>query len=221
MVATDTSFPLERVQFIADDSGAVAVVASDSSLELALELVRPDRPLIRIDVLPENTTGENLKISSLGESPAQIVYTSDSTGRPKGVIRNHARMIYSASLLINATHISSSDRLLTIYTLSFGAGLTEILKGLLAGAALFPFDVRKEGLSKLPRFLNDNEVTYFSSSPSTFRYFANEIKGNDVFPTVRLVELGSEPLSRREVQLFWINFSVHAILVNRFASSET
>ncbi|MEJ6472773.1 amino acid adenylation domain-containing protein [Pseudoalteromonas piscicida] len=102
-VAADTSWPLARLEFVAENSNAKAVVCSDS-IKVQLE-PSVSAACIVFDV--EKTTSDK-SISSLvspkwneaafKRSAAYIVYTSGSTGEPKGVMISQ----YNLSCYIDA-----------------------------------------------------------------------------------------------------------------------
>ncbi|HET7872346.1 MAG TPA: thioesterase domain-containing protein [Terriglobales bacterium] len=61
----------------------------------------------------------------------------------------------------------------------------------------------------------------YHSSASTFRHFAASLTGKSLFPRLRVVKLGSEPVSSRELQLFKAHFSPSCLFVNALSSTET
>ncbi|WP_143151654.1 AMP-binding protein, partial [Pseudomonas sp. NFACC49-2] len=82
-VPLDTSAPLERQQFMVDDSGA-KVLLTQSSLVSAQSAVRVD--LDRLELAEAST---DLDLPQSAEAVAYIMYTSGSTGTPKGVLVPH------------------------------------------------------------------------------------------------------------------------------------
>jgi non-ribosomal peptide synthetase component F len=57
--------------------------------------------------------------------------------------------------------------------------------------------------------------------PTAFRHFAHTLDRRELFPALRLIVLGSEPLSSRDVELYRQYSSPGCILVNRFGTTET
>jgi len=218
-VAVDPWFPRERIVYMADDSNARAILTENNNLALATTLANEGRSIINIDALDGTLPDHNVGLQLPPDAPAQIRYTSGSTGRPKGVLRSHRRNIYSNFLIINEAHICPDDRLIILRTLSFAA--QDIFKGLLIGAGVFPFDIRKQGLANLADFLVEQGITFYASTPSVFRYFINELNGEDKFPSVRLILLGGEPLFKREVESYKKHFSDNCMLLNHLSSNET
>ena len=60
----------------------------------------------------------------------------------------------------NDHHICQEDRNSLVYSLSAIGGVRDTLGALLNGAALYPFDVKREGLAKLADWLVQEELTY-------------------------------------------------------------
>jgi acyl-coenzyme A synthetase/AMP-(fatty) acid ligase/acyl carrier protein len=220
-LAVDPSYPLSRIANIFEESKARIILTDSKHFSLANEVAKARGSLINVDVLTNDMLLDNLCLPISPDHPAQIVYTSGSTGQPKGLVRNHRRLLHSTMILINGGRICADERILALYHLGFTAAVGEILKGLLSGAAVYPFDIKKEGLSVLADYILQHGITDFPSSPSTFRYFINELTEKQIFPSVRLIELTGEPLSSREVNSYKRNFTDQCLLVNRFANSET
>ena len=72
----------------------------------------------------------------------------------------------------------------------------------------------------MPEYILQHGITYFASSPSTFRYFIDELDEKQILPSVRLVELTGEPLSSRDVNSYKRHFPDQCLLVNRLGNSE-
>ena len=220
-LAVDPSYPLDRIANIFEDSKARLILTDSKHLLLAKQLTIAADSLINVDILTGDMSQDNLCLPISPDYPAQIVYTSGSSGQPKGLLRNHRRLLHSTMILINGGRICPDERILALYNLGFAAGIGEILKGLLSGATVFPFDIKKEGLSGLAEYILQHGITYFASSPSTFRYFINELSEKQIFPSLRLIELTGEPLSSREVNAYKRHFPDQCLLVNRLGNSET
>jgi fatty-acyl-CoA synthase len=75
----------DEVSFIAQDSGASAVIADPAFAELAAAL--PVEQRFGIDELPDADGTPTTDVDP--DSPALLIYTSGTTGFPKGVVRTH------------------------------------------------------------------------------------------------------------------------------------
>ncbi len=218
MVAADPSFPIDRLKFMTDDSRAEAVLTYGDNIKIAAHLVNRNRSMINVDALGSDISIDNLSLKRAPDDPAIIRYTSGSSGRPKGVIRNHRRSLFSYMSLSNRTALCPEDRLIILRRLSFNTGDT--FKSLMAGAAIFPYDIKERGVQGLGEFLRAEKITYFLATPSIFRYFAQELGQHETFPHLRLIKLGGEPLFRADVNLYKSHFAPNCILLNQLSASE-
>jgi acyl-coenzyme A synthetase/AMP-(fatty) acid ligase/acyl carrier protein len=91
---------------------------------------------------------------------------------------------------------------------------------LLNGAALYPLDIRNEGLTYLATWLNEEKITIYQSSANVFRYFLDSLTGTEQFPELRLIALGSTPLTKEDVESYKERFSPTCILLNRLSTTE-
>ena len=218
LVPVDSLFPEDRLSFMADDSHAEAILTSNNDLQCALRLEKGTRPVINIETIDNDISAENIDIQRSPLDPARIRYTSGSTGKPKGVLNNNRKSVFQCLARINRGHICRDDRLIVLRRLSFS--YTDPFCGLLVGASVFPFDIKEQGLSSLAKFLRSEKITYFVSTPSVFRYFAQELLDQGGFPHLRMIKLGGEPLFRTDVELYKKHFPPECILLNQFSGAE-
>jgi acyl-coenzyme A synthetase/AMP-(fatty) acid ligase/thioesterase domain-containing protein/acyl carrier protein len=218
VIAIDPSYPVERIGYIRDDSRATAILTDGHNISAVTALTTAEFQVLNLDAFENDLSQQNTNLDLVPDFPAEIRYSSGSTGKPKGIVRTHRRLLEGAMLTINSGHICPADRLLAMRRLSFGCN--DMLKGLLAGAALCPFDIKKNGFAVLADLMNQEKVTYYTSSSSIFRYFMCELTENDTFPSVRLLQIGDDPLSSREIQSYRKHFSDECILVYRLSCGE-
>jgi len=152
---------------------------------------------------------------------AYIIYTSGSTGQPTGVVQNHRNVLHHLMTYTNSLHICADDRLTLLHSCSFSAARLDVFGALLNGAALHPLSVEEEGLTPLANRLIQEEITIFHWVPTPFRHFAGALAGVEEFPKLRLIVLGSEPVSQKDVELYKKHFPQECIFVNRLGTTET
>jgi amino acid adenylation domain-containing protein len=220
LLAIDPTCPVERIAYIRNDSQATAILTDGPNLSSVRALTIPAFQVLNLDAMENNPSQQITNLNLAPDSPAEIRYSSGSTGKPKGMIRSHRRLLQSAMLTVNSEgHTCADDRLLAIQRLTFGCNV--MLKGLLVGATLCPFDITKHGFADLSFFINQQEVTYYTSSPSTFRYFMSELGENENFPSVRVLQLGGDSLNSRDIEAYKKHFPGNCILMYQLGSSET
>lgn len=214
-VFLNPSFPQARINFMLENSQATLLLTNHEYLSLARGFVRDRLRLINVDELDSSHSINNPGISISPTALTWINYTSGSTGQPKGVVQNHRNLLHLFMTQTNDLHICSEDRLSTLTSV---AG--EVLLAVLNGAAVFPVNIKKEGLTALDDCLIEEEITVYNSVPSVFRHFVNGLRGDEKFPKLRLLRFTGEPLNRTDVDLYRKHFSPSCILVNRLSSNE-
>jgi acyl carrier protein len=97
----------------------------------------------------------------------------------------------------------------------------DIFCALLNGAAVCLFDPRAEGIVRLASWMVEEEITIYNWTSTAFRVFAEALDQKDTFPKLRLIVLGGEPVTHKDVQRYKNCLSDDCILVNRLGSTET
>jgi len=220
-VPLDPSFPRVRIAYMLEDSQAGLVVSNRKNLSLARELAQDGCRLMNIDELDSGLPIENAGLSISPDNLTYVVYTSGSTGRPKGVIQNHRSGLYDAMIYTDGLHISADDRLALLYSCSTGGGIKIMFSALLNGAALCPFDLKEEGVGNLANWLIREGITIYFSIPIVFRQFVSTFTGQEKFPKLRLIQLGSDSVTLGEVEQYKKHFSANSIFVIRLGTTET
>jgi len=219
-VPLDPAHPRERLAYIVEDSGACAIVTNRRNEKRAAEFVGSDRRVINIDDLDiaAGVDGPALTISP--DAVAYLLYTSGSTGQPKGVMQSHRNVLQHIRNYTNTLRLSAVDRLSLLASYGFDAAIMDIFGALLNGAALHPFDIRNQGFDGLAKFLSDNDITIYHSTPTVFRHLVDSLCTEETFPRLRLVVMGGEETMQRDVQVFQKHFSPHCIFVNGYGPTE-
>ncbi|MGK7902449.1 MAG: amino acid adenylation domain-containing protein [Hormoscilla sp.] len=219
-VPLDPDFPRQRLTQIIEDANMKALLTNSKNMALAEELVPSGCQLINIDEVDESISSDKLELSIPPETPAFIMYTSGSTGRPKGVFHNHRNILHNAMNNINAMKISADDRMTMLYSHSVLGSIRGISSALLSGASLYPFNVKKEGLINLVDWLIKEEITIYHSVPTLFRHFTSILRGTRQFPKLRLIVLGGEAVSLKDVELYRQYFNSNCILHTGLGATE-
>ena len=174
------------------------VVADDANFSLARDLARDELPVMNMGALEPGLSVENPGLKIPSDRHAYIMYTSGSTGEPKGVVQTHKNVLYKNMGWVNVIHISPSDRLSLLRSLSVSGSIKDLFGGLLSGAAVFYLNVKRDGLMPMDRWLVDEEITIFSCVATLFRNFCATLNGKENFSSVRLLKLSGEPVYKRD-----------------------
>jgi non-ribosomal peptide synthetase component F len=220
-VPLDPSYPKARISSILDDSQAGLLITDNKNFKLAAELTEDTLQIINVDELDVGISNENPKLVLSPNTLASLFYTSGSTGQPKGVVKNHRNLLHIVMLYTNNFHIHSEHQQTLLFSNSFGPSGKNTFGSLLNGAATVRFNTREQALSDLPDWLIEQNITVYYSSVSVFRNFVSNLTGGKAFPSLRLIHLGGDRLSRSEIDLYKKHFSPECFLVNVLALTET
>ncbi|HSV59711.1 MAG TPA: amino acid adenylation domain-containing protein [Variovorax sp.] len=164
-VPLDPTFPIERLNFMAEDAGLRHIVGDDSTLERW-------QGSGRATVNAAQVTPQTEAPAPAGNAGnvAYVIYTSGSTGRPKGVkVPHHTVQSLLAGLAI-MPGVQPHHAMLAVTTLSFDLSVFEDILPLAIGARIVIADrpTTKDG-DKLRELIERERVTCMGATPSTWR----------------------------------------------------
>jgi amino acid adenylation domain-containing protein len=217
-VPLDPASPAERLLQIVNDAGARVLVTNNLNQKVAGTLTVEGLRVINVDKLRRART-DDVEVPADPGSLAYLLYTSGSTGQPKGVMQNHRNVLHFIRAYTNNLRLNANDRLSLFSSYCFDASVMDIYGALLNGAALYPIDIKKQGFDGAIKFLLDEAISVYHSTPTVYRHFVKSI-GNEKFPGVRLVVLGGEPVNRTDVDLYKQHFPEHAVMINGLGPTE-
>lgn len=191
-VPLDTSFPKDRISYIAKDAG-LSVLVSTESIEARRAVTCCRQVLLDIEkasIADQPEYRPDLKISGQPEREiCYIIYTSGTTGRPKGVEIEHRSVVNLIEAATEVYGIRPDDRVFQGFTIAFDFSIEEIWTTFYAGATLVdgPADAGSRIGSDLARFLIENGVTVLGAVPTMLSMMDIDIPG------LRLIKVGGEP----------------------------
>ena len=219
-VAMDTSFPHSKCVSMIKHSRAGLVITDRTHYEEAAKFAADSAQLMIIEEI-EASSLENLNLPISPETIAYIIYTSGSTGRPKGVFQTHKNVLHNVMRCSNMLHVGEADRLSLLWSCSFAASVPNVFGALLNGAALYPYDVKKDGTDKIASWLKSEEITIYHSVPTLYRHFLSSHHRKGDFPKLRLIKLSGETVYKSDVKLYRKHFHKECIFHVSLASTET
>jgi amino acid adenylation domain-containing protein len=219
-VPMDPTYPPARLAYMFEDSQARLIVTYTQHLPLTEAVGRHGPEVLNLDELDAEIVDENLGMALSSDTLAYLLYTSGSTGAPKGVLQNHRNVLHMIKNECNGFHFCADDRLSLLYSPSFVGAVRNTFSALLNGAAVFPFNLREEGLARLASWLVQEEITFYNSVATVFRHFAGTLTGQESFPHLRLILVGSETVYRSDVELYRKHFPASCLFVVGMGATE-
>ena len=216
----DPATPVERLRGVLERCQVDVVLVDADRDPIARGASRPGGLVLDGAALAAEGSAIDPAVTIASAAPAYILHTSGSTGRPKGVLRTQRTALHGTARGTNLAHLAATDRVTWLAALHTGQGMNTMLLALLNGAALYPWDVRRQGLHELAGWMAEERVTIHRSSASVFRYFVDGLRGEDL-GALRLLYLGSEPVYARDVERFRARFPGRCLLVNGLSCTET
>jgi amino acid adenylation domain-containing protein len=219
-VPLDPSFPEARLASLLADCRPPLLLAGPRCRELAGALGGRACGFLDVEAIGADGVAKDPGLALSPDTLAYLLYTSGSTGRPKAVCHSQLGLLHQVMRHTNALRIRAEDRITMLGSASTAQANTQLWVTLLNGAALFPKDLKRDGLVDLTAWLTRNQITCSRSSTSVFRHWARHLRG-PVCPTLRLVGIGGEPVYRQDVELFRAHFPSDCRLVVTLSSTET
>jgi amino acid adenylation domain-containing protein len=219
-VPLNPTYPKIRLAYILQDTKTKLLITDTKNLTLAKQLANQEIKIINIDEINMHFNSSNLGNSADHNTSAYILYTSGSTGKPKGILQTHRNILHFIMNYTNGLHICSTDRLSLVSSCSFSASVMDIFAAFLNGATLFPFNLKEITLIELSKLLISQKISVFHAVPTIFRHIFGSLDKDVLFITLRIIDLGGEPVRQSDIELFKKHCNPDCLLVNGYGCTE-
>jgi amino acid adenylation domain-containing protein len=220
-VPLDPNYPAERIATMLEDSGAQVLLTNDRREAMARQIVGDRVPILNIDRPGHPADDQNPGLKIDPRQLAYVLYTSGSTGKPKGVMMDQRSVMHNMLRHVPWMKLSEYDRATLLYPCSVYGGMRDVFNALLNGMALYHYPVKEAGTMGLADWLIQRKITIYCSIVTIFRHFARELKGENLFPDLRLVKFGGEASTRNDIELFRRHFRKECGLLGGLGATET
>ncbi|MED5158358.1 pyoverdine non-ribosomal peptide synthetase/polyketide synthase PvdL, partial [Pseudomonas aeruginosa] len=221
-VPLDPEYPLERLQYMIEDSG-VRLLLSHAALfealgELPAGVVRwcleEDGPALDAeDPAP-------LAALSGPQHQAYLIYTSGSTGKPKGVAVSHGEIAMHCAAVIERFGMRADDCELHFYSINFDAASERLLAPLLCGARVVLRAQGQWGAEEICELIRAEGVSILGFTPSYGSQLAQWLESQGRQLPVRMCITGGEALTGEHLQRIRQAFAP-ASFFNAYGPTET
>lgn len=200
-VFLDPKFPPERMRYILEDCRASLLVTNSQQWPDALKLHSGQISFLNTDHLDSSLPYHNLRLKILADELESLSYTSGSEGHPKGVKQTHRVSLSSYEVISQRRPARPDDRLSLVHSLSFESAKLHLHQALLSGAALFPFDVQRDGVVQMAKWLEEEQITIVHMPPALFRQLAECLPAPEKLRSLRLIYLSGAPITKLDFEL--------------------
>ncbi|KAF7767618.1 hypothetical protein PCIT_a3671 [Pseudoalteromonas citrea] len=146
------------------------------------------------------------------QQTAYVIYTSGSTGVPKGVAVSHEALTHHCQAMQHNYQLTSQDSCVLFASLSFDAGLEQLLVPLMAGSKVVIVDAKQTTANDFNALCHKQNITAVDL-PSVY------LKQLAPLPNVRLCIVGGEAWSRHDFEYAQQQLP-NASLVNAYGPTE-
>ena len=220
-VPLDPNYPVERLSFILEDTGAPLLITR----ERLADLVPTTAKVIRLDVEAEQISresGENLPPAASADHLVYVIYTSGSTGTPKGTLITHSGLVNYLIWAVQAYPVAEGNGSPFHTSLSFDLTLTNIYPALLAGRAV-EIVAETEGVSGLvDALLRKPNYSLVKLTPAHCQLVGNDLAEQPA-PVEQLsvsLVIGGENLLAEQAK-WWREEQPQIRLFNEYGPTET
>ena len=189
-VPIDPNLPQERREYLLKNS-QVSIVLTQSWLKE--KLTDSKKMVIGLDDQEiANQSKQPLEPIQSPDDLAYLIYTSGSTGVPKGVTIAHRGAVNTIIDINQRFHVTSSDRVLALSSLSFDLSVYDIFGTLAAGGAIvIPDSCSDRDPADWAKAIAQHQVTIWNSVPALMQMMVDYAAESQVL-ALRLVLLSGD-----------------------------
>jgi non-ribosomal peptide synthetase component F/thioesterase domain-containing protein/acyl carrier protein len=189
-VVLDTRHPPDWLEHVLQDAGPTLIITQQDGVP-GIEGRLPALRVIRLTGVPESARPGWRPATMSVDEPACVLFTSGSTGRPKGIVNSQRNVLQRVVQSINAAHINTTDRLLTLASPCTIVGVRDVMTALLAGASIHLLDPLGVGAREILDVIRTEASTILFAFPALLRSIV-PARGERAEASLRLVRIGGD-----------------------------
>jgi iturin family lipopeptide synthetase A len=219
-VPFDPTYPQEHQSFMLQDADVPILLTQQ---HLLTNLPQNQAQVICLDTdwaKIASSSEENPNTQMTASDLAYVIYTSGSTGKPKGVAIAHRGVCNQLYWRKTTFGLTSTDKVLQTFSISFDPSVWQIFLPLLFGGELV---IARPGghmdADYIVQLIIQQQVTIITLVPSMLRVFL-DAKGVENCTCLKHVTCGGEALPVELIERFYERLNVGDILHNLYGPTE-
>ncbi len=223
----DSALPALRRRTMLAEAGARFLCAIGA--EAALDGAHPDATPLRtlmldaeLDELPAAAATQLEAwpdVSSAGDEPAYVFFTSGSSGKPKAVLGRHQGLAHFIDWQRTRFSVTPADRVSQLVGLSFDPMLRDVFLPLTSGAALcIPHE--RDLLDPLA-WMARERISISHTTPTLMQSWLQTHRAGAALPRLRCLFIAGEPLTDTLVESWRARVGHDGDIVNLYGPTET
>ncbi|WP_049245034.1 non-ribosomal peptide synthetase, partial [Pseudomonas aeruginosa] len=221
-VPLDPEYPLERLQYMIEDSGVRLLLSHAALFEALGELPAGVARWCLEEDGPALDAEDPAPLAALSgpQHQAYLIYTSGSTGKPKGVAVSHGEIAMHCAAVIERFGMRAEDCELHFYSINFDAASERLLAPLLCGARVVLRAQGQWGAEEICELIRAEGVSILGFTPSYGSQLAQWLESQGRQLPVRMCITGGEALTGEHLQRIRQAFAP-ASFFNAYGPTET
>ncbi|MCU5404236.1 amino acid adenylation domain-containing protein [Bacillus cereus] len=220
-VPIDVKYPLERIQYILQDSNTTMVITKN---ELQEELVFYSGHIVSIENIFKSSMVQDVLNQNIVEDTAYMIYTSGSTGKPKGTLLRHKGVLNLVEWRSRTFQVTEKDVFSQFYSHSFDSSVSEIFSALLTGARLHLLNEEQRfSTQAYVQAISTYRITISDVATAFFKQLATELSAVQLqqLQPLRVLSMGGEAASAESIRNWQSKLNDKVLLVNEYGPTET
>ncbi|AZJ24791.1 non-ribosomal peptide synthetase (plasmid) [Bacillus wiedmannii bv. thuringiensis] len=220
-VPIDVKYPLERIQYILQDSTTTVTITKTGLQE---ELAFYPGHIVSIENLFKSSMVQDILNQNIVEDTAYMIYTSGSTGKPKGTLLRHKGVLNLVEWRSRTFQVTEKDVFSQFYSHSFDSSVSEIFSALLTGARLHLLNEEQRFSTKAYcQAISTYRITISDVATAFFKQLATELSALQLqqLQPLRVLSMGGEAASAESIRNWQSKLNDKVLLVNEYGPTET
>jgi acyl-coenzyme A synthetase/AMP-(fatty) acid ligase/thioesterase domain-containing protein/acyl carrier protein len=220
-IPMDVSFPEASLKSMIENAGIKVILTVNQYADQIGSMVGENLIIINIDDLDFLEEIPDPVFNYFPGDIVQILFTSGSTGDAKGAVEDYRYLTRAAFFKYAYQGHHSDQRILQFSTFTYSAPHFMVFAALVIGLTICYYNLKEDGVSGLPAWIRQQEITNYNSTPTVFRGVVNLLGSEDKFPSVRTMNLGGEKRLQKDIDSIKKHFPNVSKIHLGFASTET